>query len=84
MLDTTDSRQASTWRDWCENKCKLHLSVSGFLCREGTLCADRTGLLVSDLLHLSERDNYNAAGNALIADLVICRVSEEPPSRHRS
>ncbi len=79
--DTADSRQVRIWRDWCKDKCKRFISLfPAFLAIKDQCPSGQPGCWY--LSHFVFGDmHYNAAGNALVAGVVIKSLTEEPPGK---
>ncbi len=79
--DTADSRQVRIWRDWCEGKCNRFISLfPAFLAIKDQCPSGQPGCWY--LSHFVFGDmHYNAAGNALVAGVVIKSLMEEPPGK---
>ena len=83
LHDTADSRQVRIWRDWCEGKCKRFVSLfPAFLAVKDGCPPSEPGCWY--LSHFVFGDmHYNAAGNALVADMVIQSLAEMPPVKRQ-
>ncbi len=81
--DTADSRQVRMWREWCEGKCKRFISLfPEFLAVKKQCPSSQPGCWY--LSHFIFGDfHYNAAGNALVADVVIRSLTDEPPAKRQ-
>ncbi len=81
--DTVDSRQVRIWRDWCEGKCKRFVSLFPTVLALKDQCPpSRPGCWYLSYFIFGDI-HYNAAGNALIADVVIKKLEETPPVKHQ-
>ena len=71
------------WREWCEGKCKRFISLfPAFLAVKEQCPSSQPGCWY--LSHFIFGDfHYNAAGNALVADVVIRSLTEEPPAKRQ-
>ena len=79
--DSVDSRQVRMWREWCEGKCKRFISLFPAFFAVKEQCPSRQpGCWY--LSHFIFGDfHYNAAGNALVADVLIQNLTKDPPSK---
>ena len=83
LHDTADSRQVRIWREWCAGKCKRFISLfPSFLAVKEQCPQSQPGCWY--LSHFVFGDtHYNAAGNALVADVVIKSLEETPPAKRQ-
>ena len=84
LHDTVDSRQVQIWREWCEGKCKRFITVfPAFFAAKDQWPRLQPGcwylkyFIVGDI-------HYNAAGNAVVADVVGKSLAETPPVKHQA
>jgi len=84
LHDTVDSRQVQIWREWCEGKCKRFITVfPAFFAAKDQCPRLQPGCwymkyyIVGDI-------HYNAAGNAVVAEVVSKSLAETPPVKHQA
>ena len=84
LHDSVDSRQVQIWRQWCEGKCKRFITVfPAFFAAKDQCSRLQPGCwylkyyIVGDI-------HYNAAGNAVVADVVSRSLAETPPVKHQA
>ena len=83
-FDMVDSREVRIWRDWCEGRCKRFISVFPAFFEAKDQCPRlRPGCWYLNYFIFGD-DHYNAAGNALVADVVIKNLIEDPPVKRQS
>jgi len=81
--DNVDSRQVRIWREWCEGKCKRFVSAfPAFFAAKNQCPRLEPGCWYLRYFIFGDI-HYNAAGNALIADVVGKSVSAAPVVRHQ-
>ncbi len=79
--DTEDSRQVRIWRQWCEGKCKRFVTVlPAFFAVKRQCPHTEPGCWYSQYFIFGD-NHYNAAGNAIVADIVIKSLTEIPPAK---
>ena len=84
LHDTADSRQVRIWREWCQGKCKRFISLfPAFLAVKNQCPHSQPGCWYLSFFIFGDY-HYNAAGNALVADMVIESLTEEPPTKRQS
>ena len=78
--DTADSRQVRIWRQWCQDKCKRFISVfPAFLAAKEQCPRSEPGCWYLDNFVFGDF-HYSAAGNALIAGVVMDSLAQDPPT----
>ncbi len=79
--DSVESVQVRMWRDWCEGKCKRFISLfPAFFAVKDQCPKSRPGCWY--LTHFIFGDfHYNAAGNAVVADVVVKSLTDDPPAK---
>ena len=83
-FDRVNSREVRIWRDWCEGRCKRFISVFPAFFEAKDQCPRlRPGCWYLNYFIFGD-DHYNAAGNALVADVVIKNLMEDPPVKRQS
>ncbi len=79
--DTTDSRQVRMWREWCDGKCKRFISLfPAFFAVKDHCPQSQPGCWYLSQFIFGDF-HYNAAGNALVADVVIKGLEQDPPRK---
>ena len=83
LHDTVDSRQVRIWREWCDGKCKRFISLfPAFLAVKEQCPSSRPGCWYLSYFVFGDI-HYNAAGNALAADVIIKNLEETPPVKRQ-
>ena len=83
LHDTADSRQVRIWREWCEGKCKRFISLfPAFFAAKDQCPRNQPGCWYLNLFDFGDI-HYNAAGNALVADVLFRNLTEEPPTKRQ-
>ena len=78
VFDTSDSRQVRIWREWCEGKCKRFISLfPAFFAAKEQCPRNQPGCWYLKYFVFGDI-HYNAAGNALVADVVSRSLAETP------
>ncbi len=78
VFDTTDSRQVRIWREWCAGKCKRFISLfPAFFAVKEQCPRNQPGCWYLNYFVFGDI-HYNAAGNALVADIVSQSLAETP------
>ncbi len=79
LHDTVDSRQVRMWREWCDGKCERFISLfPAFLALKEQCPASRPGCWYLNYFVFGDI-HYNAAGNAVAANVIIKDLEEMPP-----
>ena len=77
--DTADSRLVRMWREWCEGKCKRFISLfPAFFAVKDQCPLSQAGCWYQSLFIFGDA-HYATAGNAVVADVVIKNLTENPP-----
>ncbi len=77
--DTEDSRQVRIWRQWCQGRCKRFITVlPAFFAVKQQCPRLEPGCWYSQYFIFGD-NHYSAAGNAVVADVVIKNLTEVPP-----
>jgi hypothetical protein len=71
------------WRQWCEGKCKRFISMfPAFLALKGQCPPSHPGCWYLNYFVFGDI-HYNAAGNALAAEVLIKSLEETPPAKRQ-
>jgi hypothetical protein len=82
VYDTADSSYVRIWREWCEGRCKRFITLfpAFFAVKEQCPRLQRGCWYLNYFIFGDS--HYNAAGNALVADVVIQSLTQDPPAKH--
>ncbi len=79
--DTVDSREVTIWRDWCEGKCKRFITLFPEFFAVKDQCPPREpGCWYLNLFIFGD-NHMGPGGNALVANVVIQSLTEQPPAK---
>jgi hypothetical protein len=82
--DTVDSRQVRIWREWCEGKCKRFIDAfPGFFAVKERCSPLQRGCWYLDYFIFGDM-HYSAAGNAMVADILVRSLTEDPPVKQQA
>jgi hypothetical protein len=77
--DNVNSRQVQIWQDWCHGKCKRFISLFPAVLAVKSECPPlKVGCWYEKYFVFGDI-HYNAAGNALLADVLIKDIAQAPP-----
>ena len=80
--DSVDSRQVRIWREWCQGKCKRFISVfPEFFAAKQQCSRLQPGCWYAKYFVFGDI-HYNAAGNAIVANVVSQNLSSLPVQAH--
>ena len=84
LHDTADSRQVQIWREWCQGKCKRFVSLfPAFLAAKDQCPRLQPGCWYLKYFTFGDI-HYNAAGNAVVAEVVSKSLAETPPVKRQA
>lgn len=79
--DTADSRQVAIWREWCAGRCKRFISLfPSFLAVRDRCPRSEPGCWYLSQFIFGDT-HYSAAGNNLVASVVIPSLEATPPAK---
>lgn len=82
LFDTADSRQVRIWREWCEGKCKRFVSLFPEFFAVKNACPKHQPGCWYSKYYIFGDIHYNAAGNAIVSDVVGKNLADMPVEKH--
>jgi hypothetical protein len=79
--DTAESLQATTWRTWCEGKCKRFLNLFPPMFAQVQRCPRLFPGCWYERLFIFGDFHFNVHGNALIAERLATALSQHPVTK---
>ncbi len=82
--DSVDSREVRIWRDWCAGKCKRFISLyPAFFAIKDQCPRMQPGCWYLSYFIFGDT-HYNAAGDAIVADVISRKLREVPPVKRQT